>query len=663
MSPQSTEQGLIQLSYHLTFGRDEYKFSKAKAEEYKDKSSKLLNEVLKKAPKKLSGEHLKFLAYILDESSNSRTYFSSTQKNQIFALILTNYTISNKEKKRLWSSFKFKVNIQLKSVLNVVLNNPQLLLSHRIKRSALEMIVGSYHPKHNQTVGFSLDYYLQNQISCFSRSHFGFDMFPRLAEQEKPVEPARSHVDANVLKLYCFLKKSDPNLETSISHRYTFYLHEYHKDWVRNLMEKHGIVKASSFLCDYNPIDKKEPQNKYNLWMSSFKGLFSKKNDFAGYSLFCKKHEEFILAQFKKNHQLLETMEGFKDPRKALEFMDARKSSNFFWDRDFEIPFTSPIKEGLSAIFGFHSPKLVNFLNQKSLELSSESFIHKLQQGRVVRDYVSAEATDLRWAWLKLDIPRNSFPLFLARYKEKILKIYSEDQFYKVWEASLKGDNTYNVFMEAQDAISMSGEMLPYLKTLSFNEINTWHKLHEVTSREYTRLKNPLKKLELEGKYPSITKLKNLDLGNGCKLIVPDSNHDLVFWGQSLRICVGSYADRVRVGSCLVLGVEKEGSVQFCVEFARRQTRSNSYSMEVIQFKGHSNKNGPEDLLKTIQEKVVETLSEEFTAYQVTEKTRNGIFIFDEVFLDFEHRGVEHRVIRERINLPLINAVDDNNDD
>ncbi len=53
----------------------------------------------------------------------------------------------------------------------------------------------------------------------------------------------------------------------------------------------------------------------------------------------------------------------------------------------------------------------------------------------------------------------------------------------------------------------------------------------------------------------------------GCKLVVPTNTSTLAIWGKLLSICIASYGDRAADGKVLLLGVEKEGRIKYCIEF------------------------------------------------------------------------------------------------
>lgn len=93
----------------------------------------------------------------------------------------------------------------------------------------------------------------------------------------------------------------------------------------------------------------------------------------------------------------------------------------------------------------------------------------------------------------------------------------------------------------------------------------TLKELHDKISTQYTIIKAESTKKEI----PVAPIYMGLDgrQHGGCKLVVPTNTSMLAIWGKLLNICVASYGDRAVNGSTLLLGVEKEGVIKYCIEF------------------------------------------------------------------------------------------------
>jgi hypothetical protein len=89
--------------------------------------------------------------------------------------------------------------------------------------------------------------------------------------------------------------------------------------------------------------------------------------------------------------------------------------------------------------------------------------------------------------------------------------------------------------------------------------------LHDKISAEYTIIKAEADKKEIPV-HELYAKLDQREL-RGLKLLVPTNSSLLSRWGKALNICIASYGDRAANAETLLLGVEKEGQIKYCIEF------------------------------------------------------------------------------------------------
>lgn len=600
-------------------------------------------------------DHLLLMRFTVRALALTNTVFSAEFRRKMYALILVNYTISSKEKNSLIKDLKINEKGQIKGLLDLIAKNSDVFINAPVRKSVLKHIVLNARDPAKK----SFDFYLEDRLMAWRKT-----------------DRCTPRWSLNGLHLAVMIRRINPSWELKIFDRYSFYLGNYGISWAVKLLEKEGIVDPKSFLTEYDFVKKnitiegsgfnlpivRIPVSKKSIWNSNFKNLF-KKEEY--YNQFCETHKDFIFKTFKEKFQLLETMEGFKTPVAARELMMAAIPRP---GQITEYPYNSTIKEGLHSIFGFHSSKLVNYLNQQSKELSPLDFVAKLHQGYLVRLWSKEkDGADLRWRWIKLPMPTTFFSILSREsFISRIYSVYTESQVISLWEKLLenenKADNTYHwreEYTSVQDAISMiTPDVAVFLRTLSFNEINTFEKLHDIASREYTKLKNPLRELNLEKIYPSILKVEEISLSGGLKIVVPKSNHDMIHWGQYLRICVGSYADRVAEGFTLVLGVVDKGRMTHCIELVR-----SSESMVILQFKALRNAQGSQDLALEILEKVKPFIEEDYLKYKPVVKpisNRNPFLIFEEMLVMDYPAQLRGRATRP---LPDIDIDEDGPDD
>lgn len=127
--------------------------------------------------------------------------------------------------------------------------------------------------------------------------------------------------------------------------------------------------------------------------------------------------------------------------------------------------------------------------------------------------------------------------------------------------------------------------------------------LHDLLSMDYRRLRTtnydlPIHKkwAELDGfrlKYMEGIQLHRVDEWELDKIklpyrefeiVLPKTAHELVEWGSKMSNCVASYASRVRDRECIIVGIFREGTIQYCLEIR---------GAEVIQFRARRN-NAPD---------------------------------------------------------------------
>lgn len=139
-------------------------------------------------------------------------------------------------------------------------------------------------------------------------------------------------------------------------------------------------------------------------------------------------------------------------------------------------------------------------------------------------------------------------------------------------------------------------EMKALIETQKFSSINTLVKIHDFISREATKIKQKPYDLEQHKNYPEIKTCENKSLEelDSYKLIVPKSNHDLIIWGTTLGNCVGGgvYAERAKNGQSIILGVESENQLKYCLEIVNGK---------ISQIEGKQRMRPPTPLMKSLE--------------------------------------------------------------
>lgn len=96
-------------------------------------------------------------------------------------------------------------------------------------------------------------------------------------------------------------------------------------------------------------------------------------------------------------------------------------------------------------------------------------------------------------------------------------------------------------------------------------KFKTMKELHDKISTQYTIIKTEASKKEIPVNEVYL-KLEGREK-NGLRLRVPTNTTDLALWGKLINICIASYGDSAARGGTLLLGVEKDGAIKYCIEF------------------------------------------------------------------------------------------------
>lgn len=127
--------------------------------------------------------------------------------------------------------------------------------------------------------------------------------------------------------------------------------------------------------------------------------------------------------------------------------------------------------------------------------------------------------------------------------------------------------DTTRMLREYEDPQTIPKQLkLQYPRGLTVDfKFKTIKELHDKISTQYTIIKSEADNKEIP--VADIYAMLDGRERDGCKLVVPRRTSPLSFWGKELSICIASYGDRAARGETLLLGVEKEGKIKYCIEF------------------------------------------------------------------------------------------------
>lgn len=120
---------------------------------------------------------------------------------------------------------------------------------------------------------------------------------------------------------------------------------------------------------------------------------------------------------------------------------------------------------------------------------------------------------------------------------------------------------------------------------------STWMELHD----KLAQTMNERKYAKREYKRPELNKLQNAEIvieGKTYKILVPESNHDILVWANLMHNCLYSYEARHSAGEITILGVESGGKLLYVLEYRGKH---------IVQIKAAYNKGVPNNITQALE--------------------------------------------------------------
>ena len=566
-------------------------------------------------------EQLKLLTFLLKNLKKIKKFKVTRNKNlrqRIFSLIYINPFLSLEDKNQLYADYKTPPKYFEKNLLSDLIKDSNSL-AFPVRKQTLRKIV---------------------ELITEKRFHTHLHLNPPTLYNKGSHKSTFNQI--NIVHL--LVDKFGPTAIT-LNLPYEAYCAHYQNLKLRSVLENY-IVKnkiLSSFENSHNPQDK----NPHSMWKRNFQRNFY----FNGFNLFLEDHKDFIKSTFSLHFATLEALEQFKPTQNKYSWLTQNVLDSI------SFPFDKPIKEGFQHFFGFHSPKLINFVSEFTKDANAKNTMVMFIKGIKAQEIISSKKPDYLWRAIHIKYAvLEAVALRLRAFKA----LYSEEQILSLME---KGDSSDGGMMYISDSIrNLDEDTVAEIKNnFKFEDINTWEKLHDLSSKVYGKLKYGNKLLKLEELYPSILSLQDKPVSHSKTLCIPTSNLELIEWGNSLNICVGSYYQDVKKGSSLVLGVKENNKIIACIEFRASHVFSSGFSnpfyinegewsaarilginpnttakvsddhikqikedktaFKLVQYKGKFNANQPEDEAKVIQKLINELIHDEFVDNTVKIRT------------------------------------------
>lgn len=203
---------------------------------------------------------------------------------------------------------------------------------------------------------------------------------------------------------------------------------------------------------------------------------------------------------------------------------------------------------------------------------------------------------------LELNLTSTEFHLYEIFTLSKSVKYYAD--FFRYSQHSF---NKLVKFLETKsvyEASTFNHEHITYMRDIS-NMLNQLDRASRRVARDWYRGSRTIKELhdylslmiqqmevkDLPIEVKALSHFKGV-VGDGITCVIPETTHDLLRWGNSANICIGSYADRVRQGKTYCFAFARDG---VNIGFAEVSIR-----MELQQLLGNYNKPLDTDIGKPI---------------------------------------------------------------
>ena len=249
----------------------------------------------------------------------------------------------------------------------------------------------------------------------------------------------------------------------------------------------------------------------------------------------------------------------------------------------------------IELTFGFNSKKLKKFV-LKNIFQGKDNFLNYrfLFIGEALKDVL---AQDNLFAVIEKDlIPTNLGDIGTYQNLNRFFKDYSLDENGNYSQKKILNllENTANkqllmdvgiYYCQLKDAINFD------IRNMGF--ANNCQQMYDYMTEEMKKIKNPILPLNND---PEVVALHDEEVGD-FRIAIPQTNHELVEWGNILVNCVGThgYADSVRNKTCRIVGIMDKNTNQmlYHIEIKRKT---------IVQFFGRGNSQADKNHQKVIRE-------------------------------------------------------------
>lgn len=263
------------------------------------------------------------------------------------------------------------------------------------------------------------------------------------------------------------------------------------------------------------------------------------------------------------------------------------------------------LKDALRESLEISSPQICDFINTnmfKETETQIElNLIYYLIADTTAQIFIRQEKPNPD-GFLRVLAQRPVFAMLAPLYNRRLQlqkflnDNFSEEKKIEVLENSTRKDEVtdlLNMYMQDDQFFKT------YLEGQNFRQLSSLRHCHDLIAAQLQKLKTVNFQLKQETHWPAIKELHNKVIYKDFYLVVPDSHHDLITWGNILGHCIGGrhYAEQAYKGQSLLLGVADKSRLRFTMEIRNKH---------IAQIQGVSRSAPDRELQKAIDKALIE---------------------------------------------------------
>lgn len=256
------------------------------------------------------------------------------------------------------------------------------------------------------------------------------------------------------------------------------------------------------------------------------------------------------------------------------------------------------LKEALKEQMGISSAQITSFVNQVIFTETKDCVELNLNYYLIVDVLATIflqQAKPNPDAFLKALSQRKLIAMIAPLYNRKLhLQKFLNDNFSEEKKLEILQNSSRQDQISDMLSMYMQNDEFfkEYLSKKSFKEIASFGDCHDLLAMQMSKITQENFDLKQETHYPVLKNLDNQLFSGTHRLVVPQTHHDLVVYGNLLGHCIGSkhYAEAAYKGKCVLLAIVDNNRLKYTLEIVNKhitqiQGQSRSYPPKEIESK------------------------------------------------------------------------------